>query len=186
MTSNARMWHRRHHDFEKFDYIELVVVPRYKTSGFSGDEWRTSVRARFYFKGEVVHETSYSDMHHAVMLLAHEYVTCNDHAIPDCVIELEREGRCDQPGCPLPSVSRYKLKELFSAQGERLDQGEARGDRDSYAQFCAGHLRRGDCGREDSDRNYEVLSGPGPEGSRNVIESPSVFGGVIEPEIEEP
>ena len=47
--------------------------------------------------------------------------------------------------------------------------------------FCHRHLQRGDCGIEDADSNYEVLEGPGPEGSTMLAtdEAPNQFGGII-------
>ncbi len=50
------VFHKRLRDFESFDEIRLKVVPRYKTSGLSGDEWRTGVLIEFMFKGQVIEE----------------------------------------------------------------------------------------------------------------------------------
>jgi hypothetical protein len=175
--SPKREWHRRHHDWEVFDHIELKVVPRYKTSGLSGDEWRVSVQARFFFKGLVVHETHFHDMRSALAMLPHEVAvaTC---PIPQKVIELEKTT-CDQVGCHREAVSKYRLKRLTSEHGEYLHESEG-----AYAnyvrRFCKRHLRRGDCGREDADDNYEVIEGPGPDDSSNPEESPSEFGGVVQ------
>lgn len=182
MVEQKSMHHRRHRDFEAFDKITLEVVPRYKTSGLSGDEWRISVAIKFWFKGEVVHTSSARDMASALLLLGREFLE-HQSPLPMRVIELERSGKCDQPGCDADSVSRYRFKRLCSARGEYLHDDENKYS-DSYAQFCKRHLRRGDCGREDADDNYEVISGPGPDGSSNVIESPSAFGGVVEVELD--
>jgi hypothetical protein len=85
---------------------------------------------------------------------------------------------CFQPGCSAKAVSIYRLKEEFSSsgQGPLPDYGSI-----LIRKFCQRHLRRGDCGREDSDANYEVIDGPGPDddmGSDEFV-SPSIFGGVI-------
>lgn len=175
MKRNSR-YHKRHRDFEAFDRIELDVVPRYKTSGLSGNEWRISVRVRFSFKGEVVHETTIMTMRYAMMLLAGEWVKAQE-PIPTRVIELER-SKCDQPGCSNDAVSTYHIKVEFSERGDKLDPGDS--TMLHYRRFCRVHLRRGDCGREDSDANYDVVEGPGPDDTSNVIESPSAFGGAIE------
>lgn len=151
-------YHKRHRDFEPFDRIELDVVPRYKTSDMSGDEWRTSVRVRFSFKGEVVRETSITSMRYAMLLLAGEWVRAQE-PIPNRVIELEKT-KCDQPGCPNEAVSTYHLKVEFSDRGEKLDPGDS--SLLYYRRFCSECRRRGDCSREDSDANYEVVEGFGP------------------------
>lgn len=171
------MWHRRLSDFESFDRVELVVVPRYKTSGLSGDEWRQHVDMRFYFKGELVHERGVGTMQAAVMMLGSEYVVAQE-PIPDRVIEMENEGYCCQPSCAEMSVGRFRLRKTWGPQGQSLDQSEVHST--YYAQFCTKHLRRGDCGLEDADGNYEPLDDVTADGAGFVVESPSVFGGVID------
>gem|GEM_PF-6705725 len=37
-------------DAQAFDEIRIVTVPRYKTSGLSGDEWRISAMIQFFAK----------------------------------------------------------------------------------------------------------------------------------------
>ena len=169
---------KRHDDFEAFDRIELVLTPRYKTSGTSGDEWRVSVEVTFSFKGEVVHACGYHNMQSALMHLPSAWLAAQC-PIPDRVIELEQH-KCDQPSCATDAVSIFRLKEKFSAQGEKLDQSDGLSSWEERRQFCQKHLRRGDCGREDADDNYEIVSGPGPSQSSNSEESPSAFGGIVE------
>ena len=41
-------------DAQAFDEIRIITVPRYKTSGMSGDEWRISARIEFMRNGQVV------------------------------------------------------------------------------------------------------------------------------------
>jgi hypothetical protein len=163
------MWNKRLRDWEAFDRIEMEVVPRFKTSGLSGDEWRQSVRIQFFFKGEVVYEKWVGRMDAAIMLLGREWVEQHE-PIPSRVIEIERDT-CDQPSCRNKAVARYKLKREFSRSGDLLDASDS--TLVHYRKFCRVHLRRGDCSREDSDANYEVIDGPGPDGSTNVQESPS-------------
>jgi hypothetical protein len=165
-----RLWHKRHRDWEAFDRIEFDIVDRYKTSGLSGDEWRHHVRMRFYFKGEVVHEDGARDMQSAMLRVGSIMLekTC---PIPDRVIELEKT-KCSQPGCKEDAVGRFRIKKEFGHQGEDLAppyEGSPRYSR----QFCKRHLRRGDRSREDCDANYEPLDGIGPDGSTNLVESPS-------------
>ena len=150
--------HKRHPDFEAFDRIELRLVPRFKTSGLSGNEWRVSVIAEFFFKGEKVHEAGYSDMKHAMLMLGSDWVAAQ---IPTRVIEIE-ETKCSQPSCPKDATDKFWLKQEYSAQGHRLDPSDRHGQ--PYLQFCAEHSHRGDCSREDSDDNYVCdLSSKEPE-----------------------
>jgi hypothetical protein len=58
-----------HHDDEGVDRIEIDIVPRFKTSDLSGDQWRVSARLRAYRKGELVGEQSYHNMETAVCFL---------------------------------------------------------------------------------------------------------------------
>lgn len=165
-----KLWHKRLPEFESFDRIELQVVPRYKTSGLSGDEWRQHVSVKFFFKGEVVHETGWNTMRNALMLLAGEWLRAQE-PIPSRIIEMEHEGLCDQPSCPNRAEGRFRLKRLTSDRGDYLDPADQH--MQYYRQFCKRHLRRGDCSREDADDNYEPLDGIGPDASTNVVESPS-------------
>lgn len=168
--------HKRLPRFEAFDEIQLVVEPRYKTSGLSGDEWRQSVSIRFYFKGELVHEDGAHNMRDAIAFLGWKWAIAQE-PIPERVIEIERT-KCDQPSCCNDWTNEYELIEEFSAQGDRIDPKDR--SFKYYRRFCNRHARRGDGSREDADRNYKVLKGAGPDGSTNVEESPSSFGGTVE------
>jgi hypothetical protein len=42
-------------DAQAFDEIRIITVPRYKTSGLSGDEWRISATIQFYRNGTLQH-----------------------------------------------------------------------------------------------------------------------------------
>lgn len=153
MTMEA---HKRLPNFEVFDRIELVVVPRFKTSELSGDEWRQSVIARCYFKGEMVHECGgWHTMRAALELLpgALAEATC---PIPMRVIAIEAET-CDQPSCQAPARGRHVIKRQFSERGELLDPSDIYST--AYRKFCVAHADRGDCSREDCDANYERTDG---------------------------
>lgn len=173
---DEKPWHKRLPDWEAFDEIRLKVVPRYKTSGLSGDEWRQHVQVEFLFKGEVVHEEGWRDMRTALAFLPSEWhkATC---PIPQRVIAMEEAGRCDQPGCAAQAVGRFMLKRETSERGDWLDPAHVYGRK--YRQFCKRHLRRGDCSREDCDDNYEPMDGVTAEQSTNLEESPSVLGPTI-------
>jgi len=134
VTDKKRLWHKRLNDFESFDRIELQVVPRYKTSGMSGDEWRQHVSVKFYFKGEVVHETGWNSMQNAMMMLPGEWARAQE-PIPSRIIEMEHEGFCDQPSCPNQAEGRFRIKRETSERGAWLHEEESR-YHDSYRQFC--------------------------------------------------
>lgn len=169
--NGRELFHERSRDFESFDRITLEVVPRYKTSGLSGDEWRQHVQVQFWFKGQVVHETGFRDMEAALMLTPAEWIRAQE-PIPEQVIKLERDA-CDQPSCTEKAVGRFALKRRTDRQGNFLDEKDQHFG--AYRQFCKKHLRRGDCSREDSDENYEPLDAVTAEASTNVEESPSAL-----------
>lgn len=116
----------------------------------------------FLWKGLPVWSASYNG--EATDLL----VACGH--LPGVLISAPEEGQqyhdalsrlCCQPGCAAPLVSVYRLrKDWCSSCGEHKEMywEQRRG-------FCRAHLRRGDCGLNDADNNYEVLSGPGPDGN---------------------
>ncbi len=56
-------------EWEGVDEIKIRQVPRFKTSGLSGDEWRVSAKIEFYRKGELVYERSVSRMRDAAKFL---------------------------------------------------------------------------------------------------------------------
>jgi hypothetical protein len=163
MSDEQREWHKRHPSFEAFDEIRIFTVPRYKTSGLSGDEWRTAAHVDFFFKGRLVHQTGFRDVETAIAMLPGAVAEATS-PIPTGVIDAEKVA-CDQTGCSKDAIARYFLKELYSARGEKLDASEKHAR--YYRQFCEVHLQRGDCGLEDADRNYEPATGsPGPADAR--------------------
>lgn len=169
-------YHKRLNDFERFDKITLEVVPRYKTSGLSGDEWRQHVEIKFWFKGVQVANDGYSDMESAIMFLGSRLI---QHREGQAVDEKQAQARiallCDQPSCANVATTKYRLKRETASDGHYLADEEMK-YHEAYRQFCSVHAKRGDCSREDSDDNYEVIEGHGPIGSTNVQESPSRLG----------
>lgn len=148
-----KMWHKRHDDFEPFDKITMEIVPRWKESELSGDEWRQHVQVTFWFKGHEVGSHGCRNMQAASMLLG-SWLLDGGSPLSDKVLALE-DDLCDQPSCTEPPVNRHILKSLFSVRGEKLDKDD-NGSRPYFRKFCARHSTRGDCGREDSDGNYIV------------------------------
>ena len=156
MAEKMGLSHRRLHTSEIYDRIELVVVPRLKTSNLSGDEWRTGVRIKFWFKGSVVREAGARDIQTAMLLLGAAYF---EHSAPISDEQLHRERKsCDQPGCDKPFSVCYELKRLTAKDGSYLDESENAFR--YYRKFCDDHKYRGDCDREDCDENYTLIPTP--------------------------
>lgn len=133
-------------DAQAFDEVRIVTVPRYKTSGLSGDEWRISARVGFYRKGSLCHETSFSSIEYACGYLYAEY----NNAISNGKAYFGGDGiHCDQEGCSKPKTVTYRLLSQFCREGH-----ETRPLAPTYRHFCDEHKRRGDCGLDDADRNY--------------------------------
>lgn len=142
-------------DAQGFDEVRIVTVPRYKTSGMSGDEWRISAKTQFFRKGEMVHETGYRNVEMACVFASTDYYKAQDDGkaffggIGD---------KCDQEGCAEVATNTLKLKKEFCHQGHESNPYQY-DQRPLVRKFCDRHSRRGDCGLDDADVNYEVLSG---------------------------
>ena len=136
-------------DAQAFDEVRIVTVPRYKTSGLSGDEWRISARIELYRKGKVIHSEFYRNVETACIFAAATYL----RAIDDAKAYFAGEGdTCDQEGCSKNSSVTYRLKKQFCREGHESDPRWP-----TIRKFCAEHARRGDCALEDADRNYELV-----------------------------
>lgn len=141
-------------DDEGVDRIEIVAVPRYKMSGLSGDEWRTSASIRFYRKGKLHSERSVSTMEAAVMLLGGLWL---DRHEGDCSPLWGLDDKtCAQFSCDNEAAVTVRLKDQFSARGEGPLPHDVPWE--TRRAFCLEHKRRGDCSREDADDNYEVVT----------------------------
>lgn len=140
-------------DAQAFDEIRIVTEPRYKTSELSGDQWRISAHVVFYRKGIERHRKVYRDVKAAAGFL---YAALHE-AIDDGKAYFgAREGdRCDQEGCAAPATVWYRLKHRYCSDGHK----EPAEERD-VRQFCDDHKKRGDCGLDDADDNYEQVPKP--------------------------
>ncbi len=144
-------------DAQPFDEIRIVMVPRYKTSGISGDEWRISAAIRFIRKGEVVHEEYYGNK---IESAASALPYLLNKAIEDGHARFVTEGDfCDQEGCQALAAVTYKVKkEVCDECGEKKDWSNGLSGQDIWIRrFCKKHATRGDCGIDDTDSNYEVI-----------------------------
>lgn len=147
IVHDRKPWRAMKPDAQGFDRVEITTVPRYKTSGLSGDEWRISVTIRVFRKGRLIAERSVRNVEAAAAFL------------PGWLLELNGNGKafyagedniCDQEGCCNDATVTYRLKKKFCREGHPSapQNGEHR-------KFCEEHKRRGDCGLDDADRNYE-------------------------------
>lgn len=144
-----------HPDDEGVDRIEIQVVPRYKTSGLSGDEWRVSAEIVAFRKGKEVGRKTFSRMEWAAAALPYLWNTAAEWCEGPLYDGAVR-GLCQQAGCLLPAIVTYRIKKEYSARGEGpLPPSTLI----SLRRFCAAHKTRGDCGREDADGNYETVHG---------------------------
>lgn len=73
----------------------------------------------------------------------------------DACAKLRRliDEKCDQHGCDQDWTVKYRIKKTYSSCGEELTKETF----EHWRKFCKRHSTRGDCGREDSDRNYEEI-----------------------------
>lgn len=137
-------------DAQPFDEIRLKVIPRYKTSGLSGDEWRISVNMELYRKGQLKHEEGIAhDMEGAMAFLSWKAIVAGENGAQYFAGE---EDWCDQEGCAEKATVTYRLKSEFCKGGHKTEC-----DSPVIRMFCDKHKRRGDCGFEDADINYEVI-----------------------------
>lgn len=173
---NGKPNYKRHEDDEWYDEIRITTKPRYKTSGMSGDEWRFSALVEFLRKGIVIFERGFSKIHYAI-----DYLPAMQHDFADNGIDTSKvdwDKFCANPGCPADGVVEYRIIDQFSRPyGDVLPRKEYLGA--YHRRFCETHAKRGDCGLEDSDRNYELISAPpGWKGNADLgakhAESPSV------------
>lgn len=143
-------------DAQPFDKIVITTIPRYKTSGLSGDEWRISSETTFYRKGKIVHTTYNSNVEYACRLLDYDYISAVGSG-KGCFAG--EDNVCDQEGCENEATVTYKLKHRYCHEGHKTDAiVESLVDRCVLVRkFCDQHKQRGDCGLEDSDTNYEVV-----------------------------
>jgi len=149
--------YKRHDDDEWWDEIRITTVPRYKTSGLSGDEWRTSARIQVFRKGVLMGERYMSKLEYAAASLPGWLLQLGDEGFSGDHKTFER--LCFQPGCKEVAEVEYELKdEYYRAEGDKKPKKDWRGP--ARRRFCGKHALRGDCGLEDADANYILISAP--------------------------
>lgn len=159
----------RHREDVGYDNITIDIVPRYKQSYMSGDEWRFSYRARVWWKGFLIGSHAMSSMEHITRTLDHwlnymneiiefhyrKYEDGSGHEdminFPDHRLQAEY---CAQPGCPNKATHTFVKKKTWTRNG----MAETTKDTEVHAvRYCPLHTTRGDCALEDSDSNLEFF-----------------------------
>ena len=155
------IFYKRHEDDEVYDRITIEIVPRYKTSGLSGNEWRISVLVKLYRKGSLIAERSWNKLQWALACLPAWIAEVGDQGFGGKEFNHKAdEQKCAQPGCSEPGSIEYRLKGQYCQVAPH--DGPHQPKFDLRRRFCQRHAIRGDAGFEDSDQNYEQLSGPSP------------------------
>ena len=158
-------------DAQAFDEVRITTVPRYKTSGLSGDEWRISAHIEFLRNGVVQYTERSRNVKTACRLFAWYHITAIEKGNGRFAGE---DDICDQEGCPEKAAVTYRKKQRWcSSCGKAHDPHVI-----DIRKFCARHSTRGDCGLDDADANYELVEG-NPTAPNSDDESPSIFGGII-------
>ena len=174
--------YKRHDDDEWYDEIRISVKPRYKTSGMSGDEWRVSALVEVFRKGVLLKERSFSKMHYAADFLPAILHEMADDGCPEDIYR-KTQQLCFQPGCKEDGVVEYRIiDQFYPCYGDKMPKRDYLGE--NHRRFCEAHAKRGDCGLEDADSNYILISAPPSwEGNADLgaaqAESPSAFAGTI-------
>lgn len=144
-------------DDEFFDEIIIQKIPRFKTSGMSGDEWRTNARVTFRRKGITVYERGYLDIAIATAFLPGLFIEVGE-APPSEYMDRSlqrRKTECMQPGCNADASHRFRLKHQY-VKGIQMPDSEFA---EYHVCFCAVHAHRGDSDYNDRDENLELISG---------------------------
>lgn len=138
-------------DAQAFDEIRIRTVPRYKTSGLSGDEWRIHAEVEFYRKGKLIFSEGCRDTKTAAGMLYAWYV----RAVDDGKGYFAGDGlTCDQEGCSEPATVRYEKLASYCHDGHKTECSDVA----KHRHFCEKHSTRGDCGLDDADANYAQVS----------------------------
>ena len=141
-------------DAQAFDEIRIITVPRYKTSGLSGDEWRIHAEVQFWRKGKLIHTEGRGNIKTACGFLFADHAM----AIDNGKAYFAGDGvTCDQEGCHEPATVHYKIKRDICAGPGCCGQEKPDYGQDHRRHFCDKHKTRGDCGLDDADSNYEII-----------------------------
>lgn len=140
-------------DAQGFDEVIIKTVPRYKTSGLSGDEWRISGNCKLLRKGKVIHEFNMSNVKNCAYSLPFHILRAGDDA--KFYFAGGEDDKCDQEGCSRIATTLYKLKNIYC--NEPYKHEGQKPDSDIHRGFCDYHKTRGNSDFEDQDSNYELV-----------------------------
>lgn len=170
---------------QAFDEIVIRTVPRYKTSGLSGNEWRISADVQVKRKGRVVWDASGSNVPDALQELARDV---HGFDFSTALDEVKVDDLCDQEGCAEPFTHTYSMEKRACTSCGDLKPAMTEWDKlPVLRKFCERHAQRGDCGLEDAQSNYRVVetkdgqkAGAVPTATTGAGDvSESGFGGVV-------
>lgn len=114
---------------------------------------------RFLRKGTPIYGSSYEGEARPLLVIAGHLPAALSMARDEPLGDTYKDDSlCLQPGCAEEACSVYRLKHRYCREGHKTVPPWP-----TFIRFCRKHLRRGDCGLEDADRNYEVVFGPGPD-----------------------
>lgn len=170
----------RLNDDDFIDEIHIRTIPRFKTSGLSGDEWRHSIQVIALRKGRLIGEHSWNKLDWALERLL---PWINDELLSPIDKPDISEDRCDQPGCSEPWTVLYRMTKRACGKCGNQEMYAGSEEHPYLRAFCERHAHRGDSDLDDMDSIYEpIMTGKKPD-QYEVNEddiSPSVFGGIIE------
>jgi len=141
---------------EIIDEINIRIVPRFKSSELSGDEWRTSAQIELKRKGEVIYQRRYLNIKAALTFLPALMIQGFEDGLFNFP-SAGRDGLCMQPGCSEKATVTMVMKHKY-AEGHQLPDDNL-GESYKTRIFCNKHANRGDCDYNDCDENYVVKSG---------------------------
>ena len=115
-ADERRPWLRAHPEDEWIDEIQIGLMPRFKVSGLSGNEWRTSAVVELRRKGRMIKAESFSSIKNAVSWLPWGLATLGETEDITAPIP-ENDMLCAQPGCSEWAVTFYRVKRLYHKDG---------------------------------------------------------------------
>lgn len=173
-VKEPRMHFKPHRSDEGFDEVEIKIVPRFKESETSGDEWRIEALIALKRKGAVIFLAGARNLESAVKYLPWLLETVCEKSdsedgwtehhkkrSPECGIYGLGKNECAQPGCTRDPIVFYALEKEFSDNGFFEREIDRNGAFDMLVRgFCKIHKDRGDGGREDNMKNYREIPRP--------------------------
>jgi len=141
---------------EIIDEINIKIVPRFKSSGLSGEEWRTSAKIELKRKGKIIYQRGYLNIKSALTFLPVLLI----QGFEEGLFELPstgKDGLCMQPGCAQKATTTMIMKHRYH-DGYQLPDESWRSEEMDTRVFCDEHAYRGDSDFNDCHENYIVKS----------------------------